>query len=101
MISSVTTTQNALAPPSPVAREAARLKAQGVVAGVADLFLPYPAREYHGLWIEMKSESGRLTDEQRTFLQVMVSRGYSAHVAHGASAAIDLLKWYLGIEIMQ
>ncbi len=80
------------------AREAARLQTQGVIAGVADLFLPYPSREYHGLFIELKAEGGKLTDNQRAFLQAMVSRGYCAQVAVGSKAAIDLIEWYLQIR---
>ena len=79
------------------AREAARLQAQGVIAGVADLVLPYPSREYHGLFIELKAEGGKLSENQRAFLQAMVSRGYCAQVAVGSKAAIELIEWYLQI----
>ena len=77
------------------AREAARLQRQGVIAGVADLFLPYPSREYHGLFIELKAEGGKPTDRQREFLAGMTSRGYCAQVAVGSKAAIELIEWYL------
>ena len=33
---------------------AGKLKAQGVKAGVPDIFLPVARGRYHGLWIEMK-----------------------------------------------
>jgi hypothetical protein len=80
------------------AREAARLQRQGVIAGVADLFLPYRSRDFHGLFIELKAEGGRLTDNQRAFLQAMTAHGYCAQVAVGSKAAIELIKWYLGVE---
>jgi hypothetical protein len=46
-------------------RVARKLKAEGVLAGVADLCLPAARRGYHGLYIEMKSEEGTATEEQK------------------------------------
>ena len=37
----------------------ARLKAEGVVAGVADLLLLVPSQQHHALCIEMKTAKGR------------------------------------------
>ena len=36
----------------------ARLKAEGVVAGVPDVFLASPRQGFHGLYIEMKRQRG-------------------------------------------
>ena len=49
-------------------RVARKLKAEGVLAGVADLCLPAARRGYHGLYLEMKSEEGVATEEQKEFL---------------------------------
>ena len=38
--------------------EAKHLKQQGVKSGVPDLCLPVARRDYHGLYIEMKTETG-------------------------------------------
>jgi len=43
-------------------REAANMKAQGVKAGVYDVFIPVPRGPWHGLFVEMKrakSQRGR------------------------------------------
>lgn len=37
---------------------AAKLKAEGVKAGVPDIFLPVPRNGYHGLFIELKELKG-------------------------------------------
>ena len=44
--------------------EAKHLKQQGVKSGVPDLCLPVPRGQYHGLYIEMKTESGHTSDEE-------------------------------------
>jgi len=47
------------------ARMASRsAKGQGMLSGVPDLFLPVPKNGFHGLFIEMKSEKGRVTENQ-------------------------------------
>lgn len=47
--------------------EAAIMKGEGVLAGVADLFLMLPNMEYNGLFIEIKTPDGRQSDSQRVF----------------------------------
>ena len=44
------------------AREAANLKRQGVKAGVPDLCIPVAKGGYHGLYIEMKTKKGKLSE---------------------------------------
>lgn len=58
-------------------REAARLKKEGVLAGVADLFLAYPKGQFHGLFIEMKSQKGVLQNTQKDFKYNVENQGYA------------------------
>ena len=76
--------------------EGARLKRIGVKAGVSDLFLPYPVGRYHGLYIEMKTPDGRVSDSQTEFLEAMKRYGYAAYICKGYAAAIRVIKDYLG-----
>jgi len=78
-------------------RVARKLKAEGVLAGVADLCLPAARRGYHGLYLEMKSEEGVATEEQKEFLRGVLGEGYCAAIAQGVDDAKATLKWYLGI----
>jgi len=56
-------------------RVARKLKAEGVMAGVADLCLPAARRGYHGLYLELKSEDGVATKEQKAFLRGVLEEG--------------------------
>jgi hypothetical protein len=77
-------------------RVARKLKAEGVLAGVADLCLPAARRGYHGLYLEMKSEEGGATKEQKEFLRGVSTEGYCAVIAQGVDEAKATLEWYLG-----
>lgn len=72
---------------------ASRLKAEGVRAGVPDLFLAVPRGEYSGLFIEMKKpKGGRVSDNQKHLLGILGEQGYRATVCNGwieAKAAIE------------
>lgn len=53
----------------------ARLKAEGMVAGVADLLLLTPNNEYGSLAIEMKTPTGRLSDSQKEWREEFEKAG--------------------------
>ena len=57
-------------------REAARLKKQGVRPGVSDLILLIPRGNFHGMCIEMKSEKGTLSENQKEWLKQAENNGY-------------------------
>lgn len=77
------------------AKEAAMLKAEGVRAGVPDLFLPAARGGYHGLYIELKrKKGGKLSREQEQWLAYLNSAGYRALCIHGwENAANEILKY--------
>lgn len=67
--------------------EGARFKRMGVKPGVPDLFLPVPRGKYHGLYIELKSAKGRLSENQKVWLRELAKRGYAACVCFGFDEA--------------
>jgi hypothetical protein len=77
------------------APQAYRLIAEGLKAGVSDLFLPYPCSGYCGLWIEMKYRSNKPTQEQEEFIGSMNDSGYLAVACWSAEDAIESIKAYL------
>lgn len=75
--------------------------AEGVRAGVSDIFLPVPIYPYHGLYIELKTEArrkeknGGLSKEQIDFLAYAKGRGYTAWVCYGWTEAWQRIVEYL------
>jgi rhodanese-related sulfurtransferase len=64
---------------------AARLKAEGVCAGVPDLFVP----EW-GLWVEMKrAKGGKVSKDQKDWLDYLANCGYRVIVCLGKTDAIN------------
>jgi hypothetical protein len=87
---------------------AAKLKREGVLAGVWDLFLPvYTIKgdtEYNGLWIEVKVGSDRLSPKQKAFGEYVRSQGYATFETDKvltAQSAIDAIQAYLRGEFVQ
>jgi len=75
--------------------EARELRLMGVRKGVSDLFLPALTKNYPGLWLELKTETGTLKPEQENWLIKMRQNGYAAEVTRSVEESIDLLLSYL------
>lgn len=88
--------------------------AEGVKAGVADLFLPvsrikpwsdYEEEFYHGLYIELKRQdsegkkAGTVSDKQLEFQTDMRQAGYAHEICYGWETARDVILKYLGIGL--
>jgi hypothetical protein len=76
-------------------REAARLKREGCKAGVADLLLTIPNGALHGLWIELKTEKGRLSEAQKDFFAKQFDMGYHCEVVRSVEEFEKVVNEYL------
>ena len=74
--------------------QAGRAIAQGMLSGVPDLFLQVPKNGYHGLFIEMKYGSNKVTENQEKFLQNAANVGYAVSVCYSANEAIKRIEDY-------
>lgn len=75
----------------------ARLKAEGVLPGVPDIFLAAPKGSCHGLFIEMKRRrGGRISPAQLRTMQELEADGYRCEVAYGWDHARRIITEYLG-----
>lgn len=77
------------------AREGARLKAEGVKAGVSDLLLPLRRGGFGGLWLELKAPGKKPTPAQREWLERMERAGYHAAWADDWQKAATIIAAYL------
>ena len=73
-------------------------KAMGVRKGVPDLCLPVARGKYHGLYIELKNETGKTSVEQDWWGEQLLGQGYFWEVCHGWQSAVRVLEWYLELK---
>lgn len=74
-----------------------RLKQKGVRAGVPDVCVPIPTKQYSGLYIEFKIKPNKLTEHQTAMCTLLHGLGYCVRVAWSSTEAIQILKDYLEI----
>lgn len=75
---------------------AAKLKAEGVVAGIPDLFLAVPSKGFHDLWIEMKNgKAGRVSNNQNTMIKQFLKQGYQCKVCRSQIEFDEIIREYL------
>lgn len=78
------------------ARRGGRLKGEGLVAGVPDLFLAVPRGEEAGLFIEMKrSRGGVWRDDQQEMAGLLINQGYGFVLCYGWEEAAKEITEYL------
>ena len=73
----------------------ARMKAEGVRAGVPDLFLAVPRGGYAGLFIEMKKRKGGVfSDAQKAMMADLAVQGFRVVGCHGwCEAKAEILSY--------
>lgn len=77
-------------------RTAARLKAEGVLAGVPDIFLAASRGPLHGMFIEMKRvHGGTVSKAQRLVMARLEAAGYACRVCRGFAEAREAVEGYL------
>jgi hypothetical protein len=80
------------------AKKVQRMKSEGFLPGVSDLFLMVPRGSHNGLWIEMKRRKfvpSDVSKEQREFQERAKGNGYRAEVCGGFEAAQAVIDDYL------
>lgn len=75
--------------------EAYRLKCEGVLSGVPDLFLAYKTQNYGGLYLEAKFDDNKLTDNQSTVIERLRDSGYRVEVFYSLDEFKSIVNDYL------
>lgn len=75
---------------------AVKLKAEGVVRGVPDLFLAVGRGDmYHGLFIEMKVGRNKPSEDQKEQMERLKKQGYGCVVCYSFEQFQTIIKSYL------
>lgn len=72
-----------------------KLKSEGYTPGVPDVFIAEARGGYHGCYVEMKTLTGKLSENQEWFLAEAEKRGYYTIVGFGFEFARDMTDDYL------
>jgi len=78
--------------------EATRMKKAGVRKGVSDYLFLCARGGFHGMALELKAKGGRLTPEQRVFLEDAAGAGYYAMACIGWEKAREAILYYLNLK---
>lgn len=73
-------------------------KKMGLCVGCSDLFLPRANDSYHGLFLEVKSEKGKISSNQVLFSHKMVKELYHVAFAFGAEEGIQIIKDFYSLS---
>jgi hypothetical protein len=76
-------------------RQANILKAEGLKAGVPDIFLPVSRGVFHGFFIEMKYGKNTTSILQKSFIQRLRAQGYCVLVTNSWQSAAMEIENYL------
>ena len=76
---------------------AQRAKAEGLLSGIADVFIPYPTTLYHGRYLEFKTPTGKQSPNQQAFAEWCYQVGYGYDVVRSVDEAIKLTCEHLEI----
>src|SRR5260221_4345525 len=76
----------------------ARLKQEGVRAGILDLMLAVKRGNFGGLFIEMKKLGNRPSPAQKEVMDYLARAGYERKICWTSAAAIAAIREYLGHE---
>ena len=75
--------------------QGARMKREGVLAGVSDIFLPVSRNGYHGLYIELKVKGNTTSPSQKWWIAETSKQGYYSTVCFGWIEAKEIIERYL------
>lgn len=75
--------------------EGAIMKAEGVTKGVSDLLLLFPAKHYHGLCIEMKTEKGKQQPSQKIWQRAVEDAAYKYVICRSFEEFVEQINAYL------
>lgn len=77
---------------------AKKIKAMGYLKGTPDIMILEPRGKYHGLFVELKAEGGRVLPHQDEFIKALKERGYWVGIAWSFEEAVELITTYFAFN---
>lgn len=75
-----------------------KCKRTGIVKkGLPDIVIPVPKGEYHGMYIELKTNEGKASKEQAEYVKRLSELGYKAIVCKGFDQTIKEIQGYFAL----
>lgn len=74
---------------------AVKLKKEGVVSGIPDLFLAKGTTDYNGMFIEMKFKKGKKSDNQNKIHLKLIDNNYAVVTCWTYEGFIDIVTLYM------
>jgi hypothetical protein len=75
--------------------QGSRLKKEGLLSGVCDLFIAKANINSNGLFIEMKIKNNKPSENQKLFMQKVEKKGYECYVCYSFDEFINIVKKYI------
>mgnify|MGYP001565884127 FL=1 len=76
---------------------AKKMKAMGYSKGTPDIMIFYPTKNYHGCLLELKTESGIASNEQKEWIKTLAQLGYYAKICYGYDDTEKTISEYMGL----
>ena len=80
-------------------KQAIKMKATGYIKGFPDLQICEPNAKYHGLFIELKTDKGVVSKDQKEWIKELNKRGYCASICKGFDQAKEMIDGYFNSSI--
>ena len=74
---------------------AVKLKKEGQLSGIPDMFIPIANFIHNGLFIEFKAKGGKLSENQKTVINKLDSLGYYTVICYNCDDALKQVKQYI------
>lgn len=71
-----------------------KLKDFGMMVGFSDCFFLRSNSNFKGLFLELKTKTGKLTREQLAFINLARKEGFYAETTYGLDAALAAIRWF-------
>lgn len=75
-------------------RQWKRLQSEGALPGIPDVFIAMRNDKNNGLFIEFKSEKGKLTEQQKMIHAMLINAGYAVKVCRSLDEFMSVVKMY-------